>query len=324
VRACPIYRFNDFVFLVSDKSPRHFLPIGPTVESVRVLVELGANTNAQNNLTGATPLHMVAQSKKGKFEARIEVINILLSAGARSDIADKYGTLPVHSIQLSDDGDITQAELDEQTRRLVALLQPQRPKIFEAISDQNLLNLEQLISTDASVVNVVCQGQTPLSLVVSALLEVLTSSSNESFNDSEAMLLSMLKVLLNSSADPNCALFNARRDVSVDPMDPVLHSVVCTLRAFYKRTEPTDDVNHAISTLTEVIHCLFKAGATVPPNTILLLHQAARFNECRLASLLIDTLHIDPNTRGRQGMTPLQFAARSGQKEMIVSLSDAG
>jgi ankyrin repeat protein len=295
------------------------LPIGLTVDSVRVLVELGANTNAQNNLTGATPLHMVAQSKKGNFEYRIEVINILLNAGARPDIADKYGTLPVHSVQLNDDGDITETELDEQTRRLVTLLQPQRPKIYEAISNRSLSHLEQVIVTDASSVNVVFQGKTPLSLVISELLEVLTSSAKESSNENETILLSMIKLLLNSSADPNCVLAYTQGVATDEPKKPAVHCVVCTLRTYYKRTESSEDVDHAISILTEVIHCLLQARATVPLDTILLLHQAARFNEFRLASLLIDTLHIDPNTRGRQGMTPLQFAARSGQIEMIVS-----
>jgi hypothetical protein len=68
-----------------------------------------------------------------------------------------------------------------------------------------------------------------------------------------------------------------------------------------------------------IVDLLIQYGSNIPMDTILLLHQAARLNECSFATFLLDKLHIDPNTKGRQGMTPLHFAARSGKLEMLVS-----
>jgi ankyrin repeat protein len=39
-----------------------------------------------------------------------------------------------------------------------------------------------------------------------------------------------------------------------------------------------------------------------------------------MARFLVETLHVDPNGKGRQGMTPLQFAARSGRMEILQYL----
>jgi hypothetical protein len=36
------------------------------------------------------------------------------------------------------------------------------------------------------------------------------------------------------------------------------------------------------------------------------LHQACRRNELRMAQFVVERLKVDPNTRGRQGMSPLQ------------------
>jgi ankyrin repeat protein len=50
------------------------------------------------------------------------------------------------------------------------------------------------------------------------------------------------------------------------------------------------------------------------------LHDAAQRNVVEWAKFLIETLHVDPNAQGCQGMTPLQFAARSGKVEMVTYL----
>jgi len=52
-------------------------------------------------------------------------------------------------------------------------------------------------------------------------------------------------------------------------------------------------------------------------DTSLLLHDAARRNNQETARFMLDVIGVDPNTKGRQGMTPLQFAARSGKTEMV-------
>ena len=36
-----------------------------------------------------------------------------------------------------------------------------------------------------------------------------------------------------------------------------------------------------------------------------------------MATFLVETVGIDPNTIGRQGLTPLHFASRSGQVDIV-------
>ena len=61
-------------------------------------------------------------------------------------------------------------------------------------------------------------------------------------------------------------------------------------------------------------------GAAVPQPTVKLLHDATRRGMIPMTRFLVETLKVDPNARGRQGMTPIQFAARSGQKAMVEHL----
>ena len=47
------------------------------------------------------------------------------------------------------------------------------------------------------------------------------------------------------------------------------------------------------------------------------MHDSSRRNNVGFVSFLIEKLGLDPNTRGRQGFTPLHFAARSGHVEVV-------
>jgi ankyrin repeat protein len=275
------------------------------------LVELGANVNAQNNLTGATPLHMVAQSNKASIEARIQVVDVLIGAGARPDQMDKYGSLPAQLLELSSEG----KELDGDTTHLLAKLRPQQPKIHKSIIDGNLSTLENLLLDESLNVNLTFQGQTPLSLVITIFLEKITDET-ASPNLTSEMVLPMIKVLITKGADPNCYLLQTT-DVSEDK-EPVLHKLLNTLRDFYRMTNDSDGEQYTISILNQIIELLLKAEVNISNDTKLLLHQAARFNECTFATFMMNILHVDPNTKGRQGMTPLHFAARSGKVEMLV------
>ena len=73
------------------------------MDSVRVLLECGADPNAQNRLMGSTPLHMVAQSHKAKLDDALAVVDLLVAHGADVNLPDRGGTLPANSVGL--DGD---------------------------------------------------------------------------------------------------------------------------------------------------------------------------------------------------------------------------
>ena len=293
-----------------------FFLVKPSVEAVSILVELGANVNAQNNLTGASPLHMVAQSHKASIDARLKVAEILLDSGALPDLADNYGSMPINLLESTTEG----TDLDEKTKLLLAKLRPRQPKIHQAIIDRDLSLLESLLSDSAIDVHESFQSIPPLSLAIRTFLEDIATTETPHVHDAADVTLSMIRALLNRGADPNCLIVETTMEAGDDAVkDPALHKVVCTLREIYRKKqdeaigEPTTVMVH------NLVKLLISTGAKVPTETTLLLHQAARLNECLLATFLLDQLRIDPNTKGRQGMTPLHFAARSGKLEMLVS-----
>ena len=287
-----------------------------SVEAVNVLVELGANVKAQNNLTGASPLHMVAQSHKATIDDRLKVVELLLNAGAICEQPDKYGFMPIDVLEKSFEG----SELDDKTKLLLTKLQPSQPVIHQSIIDRDLTLVEALLSDKSRNVNETYQNATPLSLAVRIFLEDVATIGNETnLRNAPEVTLSMIKMLLKRGADPNC-LFVEVPTVGMEDIakEPALHKLVCTLREIYRTRQHEELTEHKISMLHSVIDLLVTSGSNVPLDTIYLLHQAARLNECLFATFLLDQLHVDPNTKGRQGMTPLHFAARSGKVEMLV------
>lgn len=69
-----------------------------TVEALQVLIEKGANPNAQNRIAGMTPLHCAVRGTFQSFHdthaRRLVCIRLLLEAGADSSICDLRDTNP--------------------------------------------------------------------------------------------------------------------------------------------------------------------------------------------------------------------------------------
>jgi hypothetical protein len=65
-------------------------------QCVQVLIDAGADLNAQNTLTGATPLHFAADDDIGRGDpaGRRLCLRLLLAAGADKDIEDARGRRP--------------------------------------------------------------------------------------------------------------------------------------------------------------------------------------------------------------------------------------
>ena len=275
--------------------------------------------NAMNNLTGASPLHMVAQSHKATIDARLKVVEILINSGALLDQADKYGSTPLNLLEASTEG----SELDEKTKLLLAKLRPMQPLIHQAIINLDSSSLETLLSDNVLDINQTFQDVTPLSLAIRTFLEDIDKPDGIQVLNATEKRLCMIKTLLMRGADPNCLIMERTTDALEDVVkEAALHKLVCTLHKTYQGHTFSEQ---KVEMLHDLIDLLITSGSTVPLDTILLLHQAARLNECLFATFLLDKLHIDPNIKGRQGMTPLHFAARSGKVEMLVRtmVSDA-
>jgi ankyrin repeat protein len=245
-------------------------------------------------------LHMAIQSRKASPEKTLQTVELLLAAGADLNKTDNYGNLPI---------DLLVADPNT-SPALLECLQPSKPPIFEAFNEGSLTKVEELLAADKELVSTRYRGHTTLQLCLSSLLSAVEESSAlEKANN----LLTILKALLHAGSDPNVS-----NPEGTDEEDlPPLHRTCCALRELYRQQQEETDTVHL---LEETVQTLLKAGATVPTVTTHLLHDAARRNETNMARFLIETMHVDPNTAGRQGMTPLQFAARSGRMGVLEYL----
>lgn len=290
-----------------------FVSLSHAVESVQALVDCGAAVNAQNNMTGATPLHMVAQSSKGSIDRRLQVIDLLIASGANVEQADNYGSLPVHAFRND-----TEDEANEDSQRFVSKLEPQRPEIQDAIDEGCVPKLKEILAKDSAAADrrLSVLSRTPVDYAVDKLIQAAEEEEDISKGDS----IGILKELLSTGGNANGEDKEANDAALIGEInEPPLYKVVVALRELYKQGEKASATSSCAS-LETAVDLLVQAGAVVTPETTQLLHQAARRNEVTFACFLVQRLRVDPNAKGRQGMTPLHFAARSGQIEMVVSV----
>ena len=76
-------------------TPLHYASQGGHVEVIKVLTDLGANTDMKTNGSGYTPLHLAASS------GHRDCVQVLVEHGADMSCTDEYGKTPKQTAQLS-------------------------------------------------------------------------------------------------------------------------------------------------------------------------------------------------------------------------------
>jgi ankyrin repeat protein len=301
-------------YIISDNifhAPFSFLTI--QVEAVEALLEHGATVNAQNTMTGATPLHCAIQSMKGSLELRRTCMERLIAAGADLSLCDFFGKMPV--------------DYCGEEASLAKLLQPTRPVLFQSLEDGQLDQVREIvqISSDSSgsstdtthPVHQKFMGQTPFDYTLDLLLAEEAEDDGEWSATHRPVLLAMLKILLDAGSNPNA--YPKDNDNPMGSLEgPVLsplHRVCHALQDAYK-----NDNSELVSVYEDTARLLVQHKAKITPELEQLLHTTCRKNEMEMTKFLIEVLRFNPNVKGRQGMTPLQFAARSGKSDMVQYL----
>ena len=302
---------------------------------MKVLISLGAELSLCNTISGGTPLHCLAQSNKRPVINRIECARLLMEAGADPFIEDNYGKKPS---DYAEDTDRPEKYLLDSFphlkpgKSLKAVLIDGMPdyEIFDFIQTGNVDAVKKVLEVeykdDVSALSRL-KNNDGKTLVFFVIYEIFHCLQIDGGDDKPAdlnlslvsKLQQILKILLSDAykLDPN----NVDRDG-----DTPIH-VVCEkiYDVFSNHLSSIDSIpSNVVEPLEEVVIILLQSGAEVSKKTIFLLHDASRRENVPMIKFLIQKVKIDVDFIGRQGLTPLHFAARSGRLEALNCLIDLG
>lgn len=276
-------------------------------DCLQYLLQQGANVHATNTMTGATPLHCSLQSSKAALKKtdRLASLRVLLEHGADPKALDLSQRIPLDYL---DEDDMDRLEIIELFQEFV---QPM-PKIFVAMSQQDMDMFRQSLTTDEQVLLLQYQDQTPLLQLVS---DWCGNDDADPRNDPfyrEAIYM-VLTLAQQKGDDDSLVRTNANHETA---MDILCRSIVQRYKQF--KTVDTfgkdwcDVVNCLVGQCSQNTHKLYYTSDKTPSLWI----EIARHNLLELA-YQFQLWNIPSYTVNRQGMTPLQFAARSGHLEML-------
>ena len=265
---------------------------------MEVLIDAGANVDAINNITGATPLHCAIQSSKVP-EKRVQVVRLLLERGkANASLGDSKGAIPYDYC-------------GEQDFELKQLLRPATPPIFQAIANQDLNKAREILHQQPSAVESQYFSKSPLVYLIDRFID----QANNNNDEQKLIQLEIMEMLLQNGSDPNVSAPASFDDPSsmqgTEPSDPPLYQIFSALKETFQSDPEGDKI------LTRAASILLEHGATPTEAAQFLAHDAARRGKTDFLAFLVRTLKMDINTPGRQGLTPMHFAARSGQTKTV-------
>ena len=124
------------------------------------------------------------------------------------------------------------------------------------------------------------------------------------------------KLLLEAGADANAhpPMSDTPEPMTEAPLH-VLCSGICTAHTFSPAV-----ASAAAEFAAGAVRELRARGAKVGSATMALLPMAAMRGKADAVTFLVDVAGVDPNYRGRQGMTSLILAARGGKKDVVKLL----
>ncbi len=147
----------------------------------------------------------------------------------------------------------------------------------------------------------------------------------------QAQLLSqIILALLGKKADPHAlpklkksALDSSATSKSTRATD-ILAMLYLICKAMTSQYHTFSEDGNVKGQLESVAVGFIQAGAHVSPSIQQMMHDSARRGNVENVKFWIEKLGVDPNAQGRQGLTPLHFAARSGRVELVNWLLSVG
>jgi len=311
-----------------------------------MLLQHDADVQAQNRIMGSSPLHSCINSSKEPFENRLSCAKLLVDHGADVHLKDLYGMTPLDYVDKGRHA--SKGEVD--VINLLAMRD-----ILES-SDAQVLNLipflerndlqglvALLLEEDSDGGNDVDvqerdpkTGKTALILAIEEITKHEPSLSTQNDQDQERteILVSIITLLLQKGADANAIPNKNIDDTVLEETLAPMYMICKALDAEYRHLLANFDIEVSETesmtdhqskmfyqrTFESISMDLLGHGAQLSPCIMQMMHDAARRGNTGTIWFWIAHLKADPNTRGRQGMTPLHFAARSGKADVAELL----
>ena len=317
------------------------------VEALTELLNHGASVMMKNHITGATPLHCALQSTKEPASKRAECVKLLIGTSQNhinEDLIQCTDNYEATALDYLLEEDYMYVQNKDFITSMTELLQTNNKKqtelfqMIERFDDEAIKNffvgrdnVDEKILEEREQKN----GMTPLLVAVESLTDLCKTSEG-----SEIKMTAICRIIqtliengCNSSALPQIKVYgrkigpdqnilmteNTEKETK-SSQDSSLHKVCSTLAALYvaKTIDNCSTADKKITFLEQIGKLLVNNGTLIfPPITNQIVHDCARRGNLQMVKFLIQTLRINPNTPGRQGMTPLHFASRSGRSEIV-------
>ncbi|KAL7533532.1 hypothetical protein ACHAXR_008234 [Thalassiosira sp. AJA248-18] len=285
----------------------HIAALWGSVEAMEVLINAGANVNAQNQIAKTTPLICAIkgtfQSFKETHIRRIQCVKLLLEAGADGKLCDNRGKDAFDSIDdaireshMRKMGNIEE-EMGEMRKALESAGMNKSPlgRCIEAVDVRGVKDCLAGCGEDGDTEDTGDTGD--------------TEDTGEDDNDAvtqvdlnKGLRASVEKFVDESNTDSGA--YNSLRDI-----------IICSA---YSRA-PREELASA-TVAAEIIQDLLAHGAKVGSCSMDLLPSASHRGNIQSVEFLTKSVGIDPNFRGRQGMTSAILASRSGKTDIVKLL----
>ncbi|GFH62106.1 hypothetical protein CTEN210_18582 [Chaetoceros tenuissimus] len=333
---------------VINQSALHIACLWGNVEATKALLEEGASVSIQNTISGATPLHSCIQSSKEPNLNRLECAKLLIEYGADVHQKDNFGLRPLDAFfaeyhrsqgHTSPDGKmLIQPVLDFSLEdnpyeyQMLDLLEDTMQqaeddlKLIPFLNDglfRDVLDLLENYESDLNVDEVDPKtGQMPINIAVDAFVENCNTDDIDTVHENEAtdVLYKVICMLI----DKGCTIDaipskNIEQTTDASTLAP-LYKICNQILDFYSENELNPSREKYMERCKEIAKRMKNKGASMTDKVIQMMHTAARKGLTLAVEFWIRDLQVDPNIKGRQGLTVLHFAARSGKTRVVELL----
>ena len=306
-------------------------------DCIEYLLSKGASHQGKNTVTGATPLHCVLQSaamsspdETVRRHNKLVSLQLLLQAGADPQAQDFGKRTPLDYLDKND------ADRDQIMSLFQQFVQP-IPEIFQALAHHNWKEMKNIILIDyPKALFQSLDGQTPfLRLVmewcdldtehlddekvytfyktaIHGILELSGSCGSDHIEDHKDGIATGGEWMSMSIAREKGS------DQKVTAMDILCQAIMDRYKIIHEDGDDDDQLDDWCAVVDQLV--VQSPAPAYTESTQSLWMEVARRNWCHMATKLYANWKVSYDITNRQGMTPMQFAARSGSVEMVQLL----